>query len=77
MKKQREAWQKTKLLSSDFINLFKLETVLNREWPNSTNTENYIGIKVKEDSNYVVDSGKTDERKSQFKIYDVEKIGKL
>ncbi|GAB1223887.1 hypothetical protein ENUP19_0163G0045 [Entamoeba nuttalli] len=67
--------EKVQELSNDFINLLKLNIELQREWLfDEIDINEYLGIIVTEDNEYVVNPGTKSERKSNHKIYEIEKV---
>ncbi|GAB1224881.1 hypothetical protein ENUP19_0224G0013 [Entamoeba nuttalli] len=72
---QLKVLEKFQKLSNDFINLLKLNIVLEREWLfDEIDINEYLGIIVTEDNRYVVNAGTSFERKTNHKIYEIEKV---
>ncbi|GAB1224415.1 hypothetical protein ENUP19_0199G0003 [Entamoeba nuttalli] len=73
--KQLIILEKVQELSNDFINLLKLNIVLEREWLfDEIDINEYLGIIVTEDNRYVVNPGTSFECKYNHKIYEIEKV---
>ncbi|EDS88909.1 hypothetical protein CL6EHI_021880 [Entamoeba histolytica] len=74
-KEQLSVLEKVQELSNDFINLLKLKIELQREWLfDEIDINEYLGIIVTEDNRYVVNPRTKSERKSNHKIYEIEKV---
>ncbi|EAL42771.2 hypothetical protein CL6EHI_145150 [Entamoeba histolytica] len=74
-KEQLNVLENVQKLSNDFINLLKLKIVLQREWLfDEIDINEYLGIIVTEDNRYVVNPRTNSERKSNHKIYEIEKV---
>ncbi|EDS88807.1 hypothetical protein CL6EHI_051190 [Entamoeba histolytica] len=74
-KEQLSVLEKVQELSNDFINLLKLNIELQREWLfDEIDINEYLGIIVTEDNRYVVNPRTNSERKSNHKIYEIEKV---
>ncbi|GAB1227702.1 hypothetical protein ENUP19_0352G0003 [Entamoeba nuttalli] len=72
---QLNVLKKVQKLSNDFINLLKLNIVLQREWLlDEIDINEYLGIIVTEDNRYVANPETSFERKSNHKIYEIEKV---
>ena len=74
-KEQLSVLEKVQKLSNDFINLLKLKIELQREWLfDEIDINEYLGIIVTEDNRYVVNPRTNSERKTNHKIYEIEKV---